>query len=108
MNNIEQLQQKIKQQSDAAMASGKTVAAGIQAIATAHADYSKKALQEGSEFMTKLASLKAPADVMALQSEYAKKSYEEFMAETKRISELYVDLAKQAYQPIEGWATPST
>jgi phasin family protein len=111
MDNVEQLQHNVNEQSDAAMASGKTVAAGLQAIATAHADYSKRALQEGSEFMTKLTSLKSPADMMALQSEYAKKSYEEFVAETKKISELYVDLAKQAYQPIEGWAakmTPST
>ena len=34
----------------------------IQAITTAHADYTKKALQDGSEFITKLTSLKAPAD----------------------------------------------
>jgi phasin family protein len=108
MSNVEQLQQNAEEQSDATMASGKTVAAKIQAIATAHADYTKKAVQDGSEFMTKLASLKVPGDVMALQSDYAKTSYEAFVAETKKISELYADLAKQAYQPLESWATKVT
>jgi hypothetical protein len=110
MSNVEQLKLEAEEPSDAAMASGKSVAAGIQAIAAAHADYSKKALQEGTEFITKLAGLKVPGDVMTLQSEYAKTSYEGFVAETKKISELYVELAKQAYQPIEGWVgkmTPS-
>jgi phasin family protein len=108
MSNVEQLQQGIEEQSDPATASGKTVAARIQAIAAAHADYTKKAVQEGSEFMTKLADLKVPGDVMALQSDYAKTSYEAFVAETKKISELYTDLAKQAYEPLESWATKVT
>jgi phasin family protein len=110
MSNVEQLQQAAEGQSDAAVASGNTVAAKIQAIAAAHADYAKTALQEGTEFIAKLASLKAPGDVIALQSDYAKTSYEAFAAETKKISELYADLAKQAYQPLESWAgklTPS-
>ena len=95
-------QQKAKAQSGAALASANTVAASVQAITAAHADYTKKVLQDGSEFMTKLASLKAPGDVMALQSEYAKTAYEAFVAEAKKISELYADLAKQTYKPLEG------
>lgn len=101
-NNVEQFQQNAKEQSDAAMASAKTVAASVQAIAAAYSDYTKKAFEESSEFMTKLASLKTPTDVMALQSEYAKSAYEAFAAEAKKISELYADLARQAYKPLEG------
>ena len=102
MNNLEQMQQTAKQQSEAAMASAQTVAASVQAITTAYSDYTKKALADGTEFVTKLTSLKTPSDVMALQSEYAKTAYESFVAEAKKISELYADLAKQAYKPIEG------
>jgi phasin family protein len=108
MNNVEQFQQKAKEQSDAAMASVNTLAASVQAITTAHADYTKKALQDGSEFMTKLTSLKAPGDFMSLQSEYAKTTYETFVAEAKKISELYADLAKQAYKPLEGLVAKMT
>lgn len=102
MSNVEQLQQQAKEQSDAAMASANHVAASVQAITAAYSEYTKKAFQDGSEFMVKLASLKTPSDVMALQSEYAKTAYEEFVAEAKKISGLYADLAKQAYKPIEG------
>jgi phasin family protein len=108
MSNVEQLQQNVQQQSDAAMASANTVAASVQAITAAYSDYTKKALADGSEFMTKLASLKTPSDVMALQSEYAKTAYESFVAETKKISELYAELAKQAYKPLEGFVAKMT
>jgi phasin family protein len=108
MNNVEQFQQKAKEQGDAAMASANNVAASVQAITAAHADYTRKALQDGSEFITKLASLKAPTDVMALQSEYAKTAYEAFVAESKKIAELYADLAKQTYKPLEGLVAQMT
>ena len=102
MSNVEQVKQQAREQSDAAMVSANHVAAGVQAITAAHSEYTKKAFQDGSEFMTKLASLKTPSDVMALQSEYAKTAYEEFVAEAMKISGLYADLAKQAYKPLEG------
>jgi hypothetical protein len=38
-----------------------------------------------------------------VQTEYAKSAYESFVAESHKISELYVDLAKQAYKPFEGF-----
>ncbi len=79
MNSVEQFQEKAKEQSDAAIASANSVAASVQAITAAHADFTKKALQDGSDFITKLANLKAPGDVMALQSEYAKTTHEAFV-----------------------------
>jgi hypothetical protein len=45
---------------------------------------------------------------MSLQSEYAKTTYETFVAEAKKISELYADLAKQAYKPLEGLVAKMT
>ena len=108
MNNVEQFQQKAKEHSDAAMASVTTLAANVQAITTAHANYTKRALQDGSEFISKLTSLKAPGDFIALQSEFAKAAYETFVAESKKISGLYAELAKQAYKPLEGLVAKMT
>jgi hypothetical protein len=36
------------------------------------------------------------------QSEYAKTSYETFVADAQKIAGLYGDLAKQAFKPLEG------
>lgn len=102
MSDVEQLQQQAKEQSDAAMLSANHAVASVQAITAAYSEYTRKAFQDGTEFMTKLASLKTPSDVMALQSEYARTAYEEFVAEAKKISGLYADLAKQTYKPLEG------
>ena len=111
MSNVEKLQeqareqsetamQQAKEQTDAAMASANTVAANVQAITAAYSEYTRKAMQDGSDFMVKLASVKTPSDIMTLQSEYAKTAYTEFVAEAKKISGLYADLAKQAYKPL--------
>ena len=97
----EQIQQATKDQVDTAMASANTLATSIQAIAAAHADYTKKAMQEGTEFFAKLTSVKEPTKVMELQSEYVKNAYETFVAESKKISELYADLFKQTTKPLE-------
>jgi phasin family protein len=101
MTNIEQIQQAAKDQGDVAMASAKTLATSIQAIATAHADYTKKAMQEGTDFFAKLTSVKEPTKVAELQSEYVKTAYETFVAESKKISELYADLLKQTTKPLQ-------
>ena len=96
-----QIQQATKDQRNATMTSANTLATSVQTIATAHADYAKKAMQDSSEFFAKLTSVKEPAKVMELQSEYAKNAYETFVAESKKLSELYADLFKQATKPLE-------
>ena len=42
-------------------------------------------MQHGSEFISRLTSVKEPAKLIELQSEYAKDAYETFVAEAKRI-----------------------
>src|ERR1700726_4856242 len=102
MNNIEQFQKHAESQNEAAMASANTFAAGVKTIATAHAEYTKKAFQDGSEFISKLTSLKSPDEAMKLQADYAKSAYETFVAESKKIVGLYTDFAKQTFKPFEG------
>ena len=97
----EQIQQVTKDQRNAAMTSANTFATSIQTIATAHADYTKKATQDGFDFFAKLTSLKEPTKVVELQSEYVKNAYETFVAEAKKISELYTDFFKQTAKPLE-------
>jgi len=101
MTNVEQIQHTAKDLTDAAISSTKTLATSVQAIATAHADYAKKSLEHGSEFISQLTSVKEPAKVMELHSEYVKNAYETFVAEAKKISELYTDLFKHIAQPLQ-------
>ena len=101
MSNVEKVQQATKDFEDAATASVHTYATSLQTIASAHAEFAKKLMEHGSEFMSQLTSVKEPAKLMELHSEYMKNSYETFLAESKRISELYADLLKQTRKPLE-------
>jgi len=101
MSNVEQIQQATKDFGEAATASAHTFASSLQAVTNAHADFAKKLMQHGSEFISQLTSIKEPAKLIELQSEYAKNAYETFVAETKKISELYSDLFKQTTKPFE-------
>jgi hypothetical protein len=88
MNNVEQFQKYAQDQNEAAMASANTFAANVKTITTAHAEYTKKAFQDGLEFISKLTSLKSPDET--------------FVADSKAISDLYTDFAKQTFKPFEG------
>jgi phasin family protein len=96
MNNVEQFQKYTQEQNEGAFAEK------AKTITTAHAEYTKKAFQDFSEFISKLTSLKSPNEAMKLQADYAKSAYETFVAESKKISELYTDFAKQTFKPFEG------
>ena len=76
-------------------------ATSLQTIASAHADFAKKLMQDSSEFISQLTSVKEPAKLMELQSEYAKNAYETFVAESKKISELYAEFFKHMTKPLE-------
>ena len=97
----EQIQQATKDQSNTAMTPVNILATSIQAIATAHSDYTNKVTQNGFDFLAKLTKLKEPTKVAELQSEYVKNTYEMFVVESKNFSELYADLFKQITKPLE-------
>jgi phasin family protein len=72
-----------------------------QAIATEAADYSKKSFADSAVAFQKLLSAKSLEKAMEAQSEHLQSSYEELVAESAKIGELYADLASEAYKPFE-------
>ena len=99
---ISQLQPDSREQIDAAEASMNSVPAGIHAIATAYTDYSKKSFEDTRLFVEKISGVKSVDKAIELQSEFAKSSFETFMAESQKIGALYRDLAMQSYKPFGG------
>ena len=74
----------------------------VQAMASEVADYSKKAFEDSAAAWEKLIGAKSVEKAMKVQNEYLKSSYEDFIAQSTKLGELYVDLAKEAYKPFEG------
>jgi phasin family protein len=101
MSNIEQFPRYAMEPHEVALASANTTATTLHTIATAHVDYTKKAIQDGTDFWTRLTSLQSPEQALGLQTEFARNSYQAFVEEMRRISELYVDLLEHSFEPFE-------
>jgi phasin family protein len=108
MMKIEDIQQYGKEHMETVVASATTVQNGLQAIASAYGDYTKKSFEDSKSFVEKLSGVKSLDKAIEVQTEYAKSAYETFVAESQKIAGLYTDLAKQTFKPIEGMVAKFT
>ncbi|MDE2578906.1 MAG: phasin family protein [Hyphomicrobiales bacterium] len=99
--NFESFQSFGKDQLEAAAAASSEVAKAFQAIAAEQADYAKKSFEDGSRHVEKLLGVKKIDEAFQLQSDYAKNAYEGFVAQAKKVGELYTDAVKVAMKPVE-------
>jgi hypothetical protein len=100
-HNLDAFQKFSKEQLDAATTSSSSFVKSLQTIGAETTDFSKKYFEDGTAFLEKLRSAKSLESVIQIQSEYAKASYEAFTAQAKKIGEIYSNLAKEAFKPIE-------
>jgi len=73
----------------------------LQAIFAEGADYTKKSVESRLAVVEKLLAAKSLDTVVQIQSEYAKTSYAEFVAQVAKMGELHSNLAKAAFKPAE-------
>jgi phasin family protein len=102
MIKVEDFQQYGKEQLETVVASATTLQNGLQAIASAYGDYTKKSFDDTKSFVERLSGVKSLDKAIEVQTEYAKSAYETFVSESQKIAGLYTDLAKQTYKPLEG------
>jgi hypothetical protein len=108
MIKLEDFQQYGKEQLESVVASATTVQNGLQAIATAYGDYTKKSYEDSKSFVEKLSGVKSLDKALEVQTEFAKSAYDTFLADSQKIAGLYSDLAKQTFKPLEGLAAKFT
>src|SRR5258706_5743515 len=108
MIKVEDIQQYSKEHLDTVVASAASVQSGLQAIATAYGDYTKKSFEDTKSFVEKLSGVKSFDKVVEIQTEFAKSAFETFVAESQKIGALYSDLAKQSYKPFAGFVAKMT
>jgi phasin family protein len=73
----------------------------FQAIAAEVADYSKTAFEDATRAFQQLVTAKSVEQAFEIQSQYAKKAYDAYIAEMSKLGEMWVDSARDAYKPIE-------
>src|SRR6516165_6173223 len=100
--NVDEMQQLWKENMDAGMKSFGAMSKTFQAIAVEFANYSKRSLEDHTAATEKLMGAKTVEKAFEVQTEYVKTTYEGFVAHATKIGELYANLAKELYKPIEG------
>lgn len=75
---------------------------GTQAIADEMVDYARRSAECTAATWEKLLGAKSLDKAMEVQSAFAKSAYEDFVTEASKLGELYLDMAKRAYVPLEG------
>jgi hypothetical protein len=94
--------QKVSKESfDAAVHAYGEANQGFQAIAAELAAYFKDAFEDATRTFEQLVGVKSVEQAIEIQSRYAKKAYDEYVAEVSKLGEMYVSLARSAYKPFE-------
>jgi phasin family protein len=101
VKNIDEIQNFGKDNMDATLKSFGALSKSLQAITVEIADYSKKVFEQSTAATEKLIGAKSLEKAIEVQTDYAKSSYEGFVAEATKLGELYADLAREAYKPFE-------
>jgi hypothetical protein len=74
---------------------------GFQAIAARWVEFSKRSFEDASRTWEQLLGTKSVEHAMEIQTNYAKRAYENWMSELSKIGELYSSTARDAYKPVE-------
>ena len=98
---IGQFQNVGKEGFDAAVRAYSEANNGFQAIAAEVTDYSKTAFEHATRAFQQLVSAKSAEQAFEIQSQYAKKSYDAYIAQVSKLGEMWVDLARETYKPVE-------
>jgi hypothetical protein len=96
-----QFQNVGKEGFDAAVRAYSEANKGFQAIAAEVTDYSKTAFEDATRAFQQLVSAKSAEQAFEIQSQYAKKSYDAYIAQVSKLGEMWVDLARETYKPVE-------
>jgi hypothetical protein len=72
-----------------------------QAIASEMTDYSRRSFEDGTQTFEKLISAKSVEQAVEIQTNYAKRAYDDYMHQVSKLGGMYAELAKEAYRPVE-------
>lgn len=98
--DLEVFQDFSKQQIEALASISSTWAKGLQDLAAESTDYSKKAFAAGSATVEKLLGARSVEAAIQIQTDFAKETYEGFVAQTSKVSELFTKVASDAIKPV--------
>lgn len=98
---VEDMQKYGQDQFDAFTAVASAYTKGVQQISAESTDYTKKYFETASASAEKMVGAKSFEAAMQVQTDYAKQAYEAFMAQSKKMGDLFTALGKDTMKPVE-------
>jgi phasin family protein len=74
---------------------------GLQTIAKRWTDFSKQSFEDAARAWEQVLGAKSLEQAVEIQTDYAKKAYQKWVAEASKIGEIYKSAATDAYKPVE-------
>jgi hypothetical protein len=99
--NFEDVQKVAKDNMDATVKAYGQMTKNVQTLTAEAADYTKKAYEANTAHVEKLFGVKTLDKAIELNTEFAKASYEGFVAFASKFGTTYSDMAKEAMKPVE-------
>jgi phasin family protein len=96
----EELTELTKGNVEALVASGRVAAKGAESLTQEAAEYSKKSFESATGALRSFAAAKSPVELIQLQNDFAKTSFDAAIAEASKLSETWVKLAGDIFQPL--------
>jgi hypothetical protein len=105
---LDDTQKTINENVDATTRSFEGATKATQAIAAEVADYTRRSFEHGAKTMEKLLGARSLDKAVEVQTEYGRTAYEDYVSYATKLSQLYTDLTKEAFQSYQDFAAKVT
>jgi phasin family protein len=102
---VEELADIYRGNVDAFAEAGRIAAAGAQSIGQDLVAKSRDSMEKTANTVRTFAEAKSPTELMQLQSDFARTAFDRFVEESSSLTESFVKLAGEAFQPISNRAS---
>jgi len=99
--STEEFQRASKASLDAVLRAWSEAGRGIQTITSEVTEYSKRAFEDATRAFEQLIGARSVEQAFEIQSQYAKKAYDAHMAALTKLGEMYVNVTRSAFKPVE-------
>jgi phasin family protein len=100
VKGFEQFNTLGKENMEAVVAFLTTYAKGIEAINAELMAFAKKSIEDSVSATKALMGAKTVKELVDMQSDFAKTSFDELMSKSSRLGEMYAKVAQQAFEPL--------
>jgi len=79
-------------------------AKAVETVSAENIAFSKKAIEDNNAVFKTLSAAKSPADFMEIQSQFAKTSFDAFIGQATKMTEIFTAASKDAFVPLNARA----